>query len=705
MGDGILIWFARVQAQDAFPTAADLFYVAAYPLFAVGLAQLIRARRPLDDQTGFIDSGIVTAGLVLVWVLLAEPRVADTDASSLGLVLSVAYPIADIVLLGMLIGLITVPGGRSAATALLVLGVAALIVADLGATALGLHNAANTDFDPLWLASYALWGSAALHPSMRTLSERAIESRGASTNRWAAAFAITTFVALVGLTVKRLLGLPIDGWLVGVVALVMMSMALARMKIALNQSAKANEALRETQKTLAHQAAHDALTGLPNRARAVQLITAAMSGAAASGSRVALLFLDLDGFKRVNDTLGHDAGDDLLRVVAGRLRDNVRAGDIACRLGGDEFLILLAPLTEEADAVAVAERLVPALAAPVAVADGQTAAVGVSIGVALSQGHETTPDMLLKEADQAVYKAKRSGRGRVSIFDAEMRREVRAHANLERDLGIAIAGDRLVLHYQPIVHLGSGAVQGFEALVRWPHYGMLLPPSAFVPIAEQSELVCELGAWVLRRATQQLAAWNESPGSPRLSVTVNVSGQHVSRPRVLDDVRSAVAASGIDPAQLVLEITETSLIDDSTAVEHLDELRRDGISIAIDDFGTGYSSIARLEDLPIDVLKIDRRFIETTRAQRLLRVIVETGHALGLGVIAEGVETEDHVSLLRSVGCDSAQGYLLGRPTDPDAIAIPGQQSAPRLARVGTPAEPSRVATLTSAAKFKGDGE
>ncbi|MFH8248979.1 putative bifunctional diguanylate cyclase/phosphodiesterase [Microbacterium sp. B2969] len=685
VADGIFSWIVRVQGEDAFPTLADAFYLAAYPFFAAGLLLLIRARRPLKDLAGFLDSAILTAGLgLVVWVLLAAPTMENHHDSWLAAGVSTAYPVADIVLLGMLIGLITIPGSRSVSLILLVLAIVLLIVVDLAAALLDLLSAPSTSIDALWLASYALWGAAALHTSMRTLSEPAIQADVQFPGTRLAALAVATFVAPVMLILEHLLGLPIDGWPIGIATLVMFALLIARMKIAIDQIAAANRQRIEAQEALAYQAAHDALTDLPNRALAVELITAALSGVTGAADRVALLFLDLDGFKRVNDTLGHDAGDELLRVMAGRLRENVRAGDVACRLGGDEFVILLAPLTDEADAVAVANRLVPVLSAPVTVAGQHDVSVGASIGVAVSRGQGTSPDALLKEADSAVYGAKRSGRGRVKVFDAEMRRELHARTELERDLSRAIERNQLIVHYQPIVHLASGGVQGFEALVRWPRDGRLLPPSAFVPIAEESELVCDLDAWVLRQATRQLAHWNERSGSRWLSMAVNVSGRHIVRPRVVAEVREAVAAAGVDPAQLVLEITETALVDDSIAVKHLDELRHDGIAIGIDDFGTGYSSIARLEDLPIDILKIDRRFTHTTGSSpRLLRMIVETGHALGLRLIVEGVETEDQLALLRSIGCESAQGYLLGRPLDPDAIAAPQQRGAPRLVRAG----------------------
>ena len=562
-GDAIQVWIASWGDTDAFPTIADAFYLAAYPFLAAGLIQLIRARRPVDDLSGFLDSAIFTAGLVVVLVMIAGRNVASDEESLLAMVVAAAYPIASIVLLGMLIGLITVPGTPRTSLAFLGLAIAALVIADVGFAWQGFHGTAKTGFDVLWLASYALWGAAALHPSMRALSERTVRPSMSRGDSWLIALAVTTFIAFVGLSIKYLLGLPIDAWLVGVTALALMGMAIARMRISLKQIAASNRALIQTQETLAYQATHDALTGVPNRAHAVHLISAALSGAEVSGGRVAVLFLDLDGFKQVNDTVGHGAGDELLRQVAARLRDNVRADDITCRLGGDEFLILLAPLTEEADALAVADRLLPIVSAPITVADQRNVTVGVSIGLAISQDHDTTTDVLLKEADEAVYRAKRLGRGRVSVFDAEMRQESRARTELEGELARAIEKGELALHYQPIIHVGSGALQGFEALVRWPRGGVLVPPSEFIPIAEQSELICELGAWALRQATQQLARWNERSGSSGLTVTVNLSGRHISSPRALADVREAVAASGIDPTQLVLEITETTLIDDA----------------------------------------------------------------------------------------------------------------------------------------------
>jgi diguanylate cyclase (GGDEF)-like protein len=496
------------------------------------------------------------------------------------------------------------------------------------------------------------------------------------------------------LIVQAIRGVPIDVWPLAVGAVVIALCVVGRMKVAIDQISTANRQRMEAQAALVYQAAHDPLTGLSNRAQALQLLTRALSRASRTDATIALLYLDLDEFKRINDTFGHNAGDDVLRAVAERLRETIRVGDVACRLGGDEFVILLQNLPDPVDALRLAERLVPIVSAPIVVTGPHTVTVGACVGVAFSgDSGIDDPDVLLQEADAALYQAKRSGRGRVEVFDADMRQDVLARAELERDLSEAIKENQLVLHYQPIVHLASGAVQGYEALVRWPRRGALMPPSDFVPLAEKSELICDLGAWALRQATQQLADWNMRTGNRRLMVSVNISGRHVSQPRILTDVRAPVLAAEIDPRQLVLEITETALTVDSRAAKHLAELREDGIAVSIDDFGTGYSSIARLEHLPIDILKIDKHFLDRSSrsSERLLRMIVDTGQALGLALIAEGVESEEQADLLMSIGCKSAQGYFLGRPLDPAAIGTPELGSAPRLGEVAAQGAPSEV--------------
>jgi EAL domain-containing protein (putative c-di-GMP-specific phosphodiesterase class I) len=266
----------------------------------------------------------------------------------------------------------------------------------------------------------------------------------------------------------------------------------------------------------------------------------------------------------------------------------------------------------------------------------------------------------------AVYRAKAAGRGRTEVFDDVLRAELAARDELQAAIALAIQEDQLVVHYQPVLHVASGRIDGYEALVRWNHPERgLLPPAEFIPVAETSDLICDLDAWVLRHALRQVAEWNERPGLRTVNMGVNVSGRHVARPRILQDVRSALAESGVAAGQLVLEVTETVLIDEPVACGHLVELRGQGVLISIDDFGTGYNSISRLESLPADVVKVDKHFVDlNATSAKLLPLMIQTAHAFGLPVVAEGVESEGQLAVLRSLGCELAQGYLIGRPMD-----------------------------------------
>jgi EAL domain-containing protein (putative c-di-GMP-specific phosphodiesterase class I) len=280
--------------------------------------------------------------------------------------------------------------------------------------------------------------------------------------------------------------------------------------------------------------------------------------------------------------------------------------------------------------------------------------------------------VLLYESDVAVYRAKSAGRNRIEVFDADLRQELGERTDLEAGLRTAIERDELVLHYQPIVSLRTGEVEGYEALVRWNRAGKgLLLPAEFIPEAEHSDLICELDSWVLRQATRQLATWNQLQGPSDLVMAVNVSGRHLARRRIIEDVTSALEAAGVQASQLALEITETALLDDPVALTNLADLRQLGVTISIDDFGTGYNSIARLENLPVDVVKIDGRYLDpqVSSSDKLLRLIVQAAHAFGLPVVAEGVETGDQLTVLKSIDCESAQGYYLGRPADPRGLA------------------------------------
>lgn len=419
------------------------------------------------------------------------------------------------------------------------------------------------------------------------------------------------------------------------------------------------------QRDLAFQAMHDSLTGLPNRSYALTSIEHALQRARRSGDLTVLLFVDLDRFKLINDNLGHAAGDEVLRVCARRMVDVVRGGDTVCRLGGDEFVVLVENVSRDFPFATLAERLIAAVSEPIPIHD-RVARVGASVGISLCQDASVDAERLLSEADAAIYSAKAAGRGRVGIFDETLRAELTHRAAAEQALVAALENDELVLHYQPIVEMGSNRPTGYEALIRWAHPTRgLLPPSEFIPIAEKTTLINRIGRWTLDEATRQLARWDRNGDHPaEMSVAVNISGRHLITAELVSDVRAALDASGIAAQRLVVEITETVLIDDPVALDNMQQLRDLGVAVAIDDFGTGYTSIGQLSRLPVDILKIDRSFIQTGEPghEELVRLIVVAAHAFGLSVVAEGIELAEQADSLKKLDVDTGQGFFFAHP-------------------------------------------
>ncbi len=436
-----------------------------------------------------------------------------------------------------------------------------------------------------------------------------------------------------------------------------------------------NDTLATTQaatERLAHQAAHDTLTGLPNRAAVLARIAAELADARAGRPLPAVLFVDLDGFKVVNDSMGHEAGDVLLCGVAARLRQAVRDTDVVGRLAGDEFVVVAPRTPDRAGAVEVARRVLAGLEEPLAVPGGGGARrlvnIGASVGVAVAQHAHTDPDELLRDADMAMYRAKQLGRARWEVFDETLRQDMASELDTREDLRRAIGGDELVLHYQPIVDLGDGQVPSMEALVRWQHptRGLLLPGD-FIPVAEDSGLVVPLGAWVLEQACRQAAAWRRTGTTASTSVAVNLSAHQLADPRLAATVADVLRRTHLPPDALWLEITETAIMRDlREAARTLQELHRLGVHLAIDDFGTGWSSLAHLRQFPVDALKIDRSFVaglgDSTQDDAIVGLVVGLAHNLGLEVVAEGVERAEQSRRLRALGCRYAQGFHLGRP-------------------------------------------
>jgi diguanylate cyclase (GGDEF)-like protein len=445
--------------------------------------------------------------------------------------------------------------------------------------------------------------------------------------------------------------------------------------------------VREKTRELSHQALHDTLTGLPNRAlvldRAEQLLARASRQ---PGMVAGALFIDIDGFKHVNDNLGHAAGDQLLRVVGERLQGAMRGHDSVGRIGGDEFIVLVES-ADQATLDLLADRLTEVLREPFELDDGgRISSVTASIGVAI--GQYATPDALLRDADLALYSAKAAGKDRYALFDASMSTGFEGRRELEADLSAAVQNGQFFLLYQPIFDLSSREVVGVEALIRWQHPERgVMPPDDFIPQAEESGLIIPIGQWVLDQACRQAAVWAEE--GLGIGVSVNVSARQLGRKGFAGDVRRTLKEYRIEPSSLTLEITETTLMRNvPQACEHLEEIKALGVRLAIDDFGTGYASLSNLQRLPVDFLKIDMSFVAALndggQSRELLEAIVRVGQALSLAVIAEGIETQNQLATLEDMGCEMAQGFLMAKPSSAEVIeSLLGPRAARRA--VGSP--------------------
>lgn len=444
------------------------------------------------------------------------------------------------------------------------------------------------------------------------------------------------------------------------------------------------------QTRLAHDATHDMLTGIPNRAAALAHLEAACNRANRLGHELAIAFIDLDDFKRINDTHGHPTGDEVLRQASERMTSLIREEDMVARLGGDEFLLVAEGIEGTEAAVGLARRLVEVLRQPM-VAEGTELELGASVGVALVHNREDMQG-LLRQADLAVYAAKASGTGSVQVFDDTLRDQLLERIEIEEALKTALLDDGLAdlgadpdgngaqtatefhLVYQPILSSDGGDLVSMEALLRWerPEQGFV-PPDRFIPIAEQTSLILDIDRWVLRQALRQLSEWQSVPWLAGISMAVNVSGRHVLDSNFVSDIGQALDTSGVDPTLVVIEVTETVLVDDlARAANQLGCIREFGVRVAVDDFGTGYTSLAHLRSLPIDKIKIDRSFVTNLASdaddRSLVRMVSELASHLGVPTVAEGVETVEQHQILRELGCDTLQGYLFSRPLRPEQL-------------------------------------
>jgi diguanylate cyclase (GGDEF)-like protein len=431
---------------------------------------------------------------------------------------------------------------------------------------------------------------------------------------------------------------------------------------------RTDEELARREDELAFLATHDPLTGLPNRTLILDRAEQMLARGARTQSPVAALFIDLDNFKSINDTLGHSVGDELLQAVAARLDAAVRGSDALGRLGGDEFVVIVEEVSPGLAPELVAERVLEALRQPFKLGPDEQTSVTVraSIGVAVGEGVAAAD--LLRDADIAMYRAKWEGRNGFVVFESAMKDSVQARMELEMDLRAALEQGEFVLAYQPTLDLRDMRPTGVEALVRWqnPKRGMV-QPDAFIPLLEETGLIVDVGRWVLREACRQAAAWRAA--GQAIDIAVNVSGRQLDNDQLIVDIEAAIAESGLPPQSLTIEITETTLMNDvEDTARRLAAIKRLGVRIAIDDFGTGYSSLAHLQRFPVDALKIDRSFISGLKRNKegetLIHTLVQLGKALAIETFAEGIEEQQELSLLREEDCDSGQGFLFARPLD-----------------------------------------
>jgi len=461
--------------------------------------------------------------------------------------------------------------------------------------------------------------------------------------------------------------------------------AYGRMRRLTDDLRRASEELQTQNSRLEHDAHHDALTGLANRVLFRQNLGGRLQRAMTGGPVAVILLLDLDGFKDVNDTLGHDVGDALLQAVAGRLEYIAGPGDMVCRLGGDEFALLSAGMTEE-EALALAERIMKEIGRSYRI-NMLGIEIGTCVGIATSRG-EPDPDELFKHADLALYEAKAAGPGHARIFRHEMLERLREKKSLEADLQKALENGEMEVHYQPLARTATRAVCGYEALLRWTHPQRgPVPPMEFIPVAEKIGMIFPLGEWVLKEACREAARWNEP-----LRIAVNLSPVQFRSRELLQSVRAALSESGLDPARLELEITESVMLEkNEQTLETLRGLKALGIAMAMDDFGTGYSSLGSLSRFPFDKIKVDSSFVRdlTVRndAMAIAELVIGVGRSLRMTTTAEGVETEEQYACLKKLGCDEVQGYLIGKPEPVEALAhLHGDRGAGEAPAGGKPA-------------------
>ncbi len=666
-----------------YPYWADLLYLSAYPLLWASLYRLGRGHGE-RDRGGIIDAAVISTGIGLIfWVTVVGPTLADAGSPLLDRFVTIGYPLADVLLTTAVARMLTRPENRTPSLRLMSLGAILMLSCDLIYTTMSSTTEYTGGFvDSGFLMAYACWGAAALHPSMRQRPDTSFTAGQIGRGRLALLM-IFTLIAPGLLFLQGATDPAAIAWKsLGIGAVVLFLLVVFRMWGLVQQ-------VKTQASRLGDLAMHDALTGLANR----RAFEEELSAAVAAGAPTVLL-LDLNGFKAVNDRYGHAVGDQLLAVIARRIAAEVPPGSIAARMGGDEFAVLLPSVSAPAEDLAV--QLRSAIHRPVH-AGGQDLLVGASIGIAGATGAAAgDPVETLRRADVAMYAAKADG-GRHRAYAADLDDAAGEEARLGADLRAALDRGEFHLVYQPIVELPEGRVTAVESLLRWEHPERgFVSPAAFIPVAERNGTIVELGEWVLRTACRQYAEWWRQGVAPE-RIGVNVSARQLADPAFPGVVAAVLADTGIHPARLVVEVTETAVFGGGVAVRAVRELSDMGVSIALDDFGTGHSSLGLLQTLPVRVLKVDRSFVENvTMAGRhavIATSLIQVANGLGLVAVAEGVETAEQAAELYRLGYRRAQGYHFGRPA-------PAQMSSSSTATVVT--SPGDSDSAVRIARFTG---
>jgi diguanylate cyclase (GGDEF)-like protein len=682
---GALVRPWAAEQAGAATAMADVFTLPGYGFLAAALLGLLRTGRGIDLHALTDGITVSTGAALLSLTLFAVPASEVVGRPGWMSLLAATYPVLDVVLLLLLLSLAFTTALDRPSYRMLTASIVLIFIGDICYAWIGREGRI---IGPQWmdlpfLAAYVMMGLAAMHPSIADMSA----NRARPVQAWSAP-RLAAMSASLAVPPLLLIANPSASTTLRVASALAGAIMVGALLVRAVYAVKANTV---SEKALLHRATHDMLTGLINRDHLMVEIDRMFRQRRSS---VALLYVDLDGFKLVNDNWGHGTGDQLLVDVAERLRSTLGPEHVVARTGGDEFVVALHLLGHEAGedaalgAAALAQRVELVLRAPFIVSEAEIY-VTASIGVAVAA--QASGETMMRDADTAMYSAKAGGRDRVVHFDAAMHETVRTRVDMELALRHALARDQFSICFMPVVDLTSEALLGFEALLRWDHPKLgRVSPDSFIPVAEDTGLIVPIGEWVLRAGVRQLAAWrHEYPhlasGPQELRLSVNVSARQLRDGGLVESVVEVLTLTGVPPQCLCLEITESAILTDTqSADDSLRELVALGVSVSVDDFGTGYSSLGYLRRFPVDEVKIDRAFVSglgtSSEDEEIVRAVTAMGHALGLAVVAEGVETLEHRDILRTMGVDRAQGWLYGKPQAAQEISFPPRAAGIRSA-------------------------